>query len=245
MLAGARAAGPVTPRVLGLGGAIALGAWMGYAWVPHLGGIDAARRGPAQGRRVALSFDDGPDPRWTPAILEILARCGARVSFFAVGERARRAPDVIRAAAGSGHEIANHSWSHRSLWLCGPQRTRIEVARAHDALAELSGRPPRLFRPPWGMVNAALPAALAACGERAVLWSLQPEGLRPVPADVQVARVLRGIHPGAIVDLHDAEGPSGAPARLAEALPRLIDGLSAAGYELTTVGALLGLDSAG
>jgi peptidoglycan/xylan/chitin deacetylase (PgdA/CDA1 family) len=95
------------------------------------------------------------------------------------------------------------------------------------------------------MVNAALPAALAACGERAVLWSLQPEGLRPVPADVQVARVLRGIHPGAIVDLHDAEGPSGAPARLAEALPRLIDGLSAAGYELTTVGALLGLDSAG
>ena len=89
------------------------------------------------------------------------------------------------------------------------------------------------------MVNAALPAALRACGERAVRWSLQPEGLRPVSAGVQVARVLRGAHPGAIVDLHDAEGTPGAPARLVEALPRMIDGLRAAGYAFTTVGELL------
>jgi peptidoglycan/xylan/chitin deacetylase (PgdA/CDA1 family) len=235
----------VRPRLLGLAPALALGTWIGYAWLPHLGGIGAVRRGPATRRRVALSFDDGPDPRWTPVILEILARHGVRASFFAVGERARRAPDVIRAAAASGHEIGNHGWSHRSLWLCGPRRTQSEVARAHDVLAGIAGRPPRLFRPPWGMVNAALPDVLRACGERAVLWSLQPEGLRPVPARVQVARVLRGIHPGAIVDLHDAEGTRAAPARLAQGLPHLIEGLGAAGYELTTVGALLGLDGAG
>ena len=188
---------------------------------------------------MALTFDDGPDPRWTPIVLDLLARHRVRASFFLVGERARRAPDVVRAIVDGGHEIGNHSWSHRSLWLCGPGQTRSEILRAHDTLAVLTGRPPRFFRPAWGMVNAALPAILRSCGEHTVFWSLQPEGLRPVRARVQVTRVLRGAHPGAIVDLHDAEGTPGAPARLAEALPGMIDSLRAADYAFTTVGELL------
>lgn len=225
-----------------LGASLALGAlaaWAGYAWLPHVVPLGGIRRGPTAGRRVALTFDDGPDSRWTPVILDLLARYQARASFFLVGERARQAPDVVRAIVEGGHEVGNHSWSHRSLWLCGPHRTRGEIARAHDTLAALTGQAPRFFRPAWGMVNAALPAALRACGERAVFWSLQPEGLRPVGAVVQIARVLRSAHAGAIVDLHDAEGTPGAPARLAAALPRMIEGLRDAGYALTTVGDLL------
>jgi peptidoglycan/xylan/chitin deacetylase (PgdA/CDA1 family) len=186
-----------------------------------------------------LTFDDGPDRRFTPAVIDLLARHRVRATFFLIGERARQAPGVVGALVDGGHEIGNHSWSHQSLWFCGPAATRREVARAHDVLAALSGGPPRFFRPPWGMVNAALPAALRACGERAVLWSIQPEGLRPVRAGIQVARVLRRAHPGAIVDLHDAEGTPRAPARLIEALPRIIDGLREAGYDFTTVGELL------
>lgn len=225
-----------------LGGALALGAltaWVGYAWLPHLVALGGIRRGPIAGRHIALTFDDGPDTRWTPVILDLLARYHVRASFFLVGERARQAPDVVRAIVDGGHEVGNHSWSHRSLWLCGPHRTRSEISRAHDTLAALTGRPPRFFRPAWGMVNAALPAALRACGERAVFWSLQPEGLGPVRAVVQVARVLGRAHAGAIVDLHDAEGTPGAPARLVEALPRMIDGLRVRNYTLTTVGELL------
>lgn len=225
----------------GVGGVVlgAVGAWIGYAWLPHLHMRQRVRRGRRSPARVALTFDDGPDPHWTPVILETLAKRDVRGSFFLIGERARRAPDVVRAIAAGGHDIGNHSWSHRSLWASGPMRTRLEIVRAHELLTALSGRAPRFFRPPWGMVNAALPAVLRDCGERAVLWSVQPEGLFPVSPARQVAHVLRRAHAGAIVDLHDAEGTRGAPARLATALPALIDGLRAAGYRFATVGELL------
>jgi peptidoglycan-N-acetylglucosamine deacetylase len=219
------------------GGALA---WVGYAWAPHLFTPLCVWRAPrGAGRRIALTFDDGPDPRFTPRVLDILAARAVRASFFLVGERAARAPHTVRAIAAAGHEIASHGWSHRSLWLCGPARTDEEIGRARTTLGELAGTPPVLFRPPWGMVNAAMFAALRRHRQRCVFWSIQPEGLRPAPAEAQVRRVLRRAHPGAIVDLHDAEGTRTAPARLCEALPAMIDGLAAAGYGFGTVGELL------
>jgi len=229
-------------RAVGAAAAITMGAvatWVGYAWVPHLTPRGRLRRGPASTSRVALTFDDGPDVQWTPLVLDILAKLGVSASFFLIGERARRAPGLVRAMAGAGHEIGNHSWSHRSLWLCSPTRTRFEVLHAHAALSDLAGQAPRFFRPPWGMLNAALPAALRDCGERVVLWSIQPEGLVPVRAERQVDHVLRRASAGAIVDFHDAEGLAGAPARLVAALPAIIGGLRAAGYEFATIGQLL------
>jgi peptidoglycan-N-acetylglucosamine deacetylase len=196
-------------------------------------------RGSGRGRRLALTFDDGPDPAWTPRILDTLAAAGVRATFFLVGERAARAPALVRAMAGAGHEIGNHSWSHRSLWLSGPRQTDDEIGRAHALLADLAGQAPRHFRPPWGMVNAAMFPVLRRWQERCVFWSIQSEGLRRQPAPRQAAHVLRRAHPGAIVDLHDAEGVAGAPARLHEALPALIQGLRAAGYGLVTVAELL------
>ena len=215
-------------------------AWLGYAWVAHLATPFCVHRAPrAAGRRIALTFDDGPDPAWTPRVLDALAGPGVRGTFFLVGDRATRAPATVRAIADAGHEIASHGWSHRSLWLCGPRRTAEEIDRAQDALAALTGAAPRFFRPPWGMVNAAMFPMLRARRLRPVFWSIQPEGLRPASADAQAAYVVRRAHPGAIVDLHDAEGAPGAPARLVAALPAMIEGLRAAGYELATVGELL------
>src|SRR6185436_1670048 len=134
---------------------------------------------------------------------------------------------------------ANHSWSHRNLWFCGPGGTIEQVRRGHDALADLTGAPPRHFRAPWGMVNAAMFSAVRAAGERSVFWSIQPEGQRPAPAARQVDHVLGRAHPGAIVDLHDAEGTPAAPARLLDALPALIEGLRERGYAFATVAELL------
>lgn len=218
----------------------AAAAWMAYAWGAHLLTPASVWRGPATARRIALTFDDGPDPAWTPRVLELLAGRGVRASFFLVGERAARAAETVRGIAAEGHEVASHGWSHRSLWLCGPKRTAVEIARAHEVLGELAGRAPRHFRPPWGMVNAAMFAALRRCGERCVFWSIQPEGLSPAPAERQVSHVLVRVHPGAIVDLHDAEGTPRAPERLLAALPPMIDGLRDVGYELVTVAELLG-----
>ncbi|HSE93532.1 MAG TPA: polysaccharide deacetylase family protein, partial [Methylomirabilota bacterium] len=146
---------------------------------------------------------------------------------------------VVRAIADAGHEVGNHGWSHTSLWRCGPRRTAEEIGRAHDTLGELAGRAPRHFRPPWGMVNAAMFPLLRRFGERCVFWTVQSEGLVPRPGPAQAGYVLHRARPGVIVDLHDADGVAGAGARLADALPPMIDGLRAAGYDLVTVAELI------
>ena len=215
-------------------------AWLTYAWGAHAATLFCARRGDPSSRRIALTFDDGPDPVHTPRVLDLLDGLGARGTFFVVGDRAARARAVVAETAARGHEVASHGWSHANLWVCGPRRTWREIERSHALIGEITGRPPTHFRPPWGAVNAAMFPLLRRVGERCVLWSIQPEGLRPVTAPIQVDRVLSAAHPGAIVDLHDAEGTSGAPERLIEALPRMVAGLRASGYELTTVTEVLG-----
>ncbi len=213
--------------------------WAAYSLGAHLLTLGCAWRGPRSARRVALTFDDGPDPEFTPRVLDLLERAGVRGTFFVIGERAARAPAVVTALAARGHEIGNHTWSHTNLWKCGPRRTASEIRRAHDLLAGLTGRPPRLFRPPWGAVNLAVFPAVRRIGARCVFWSIQPEGLRPTDAAIQAARVVRRAYPGAIVDLHDAEGTPRAPERLLEALPPMIAGLRERGFAFATVGDLL------
>jgi len=208
-------------------------AWAAYAWLPHL--LTRTCSGPANCDAIALTFDDGPDPIWTPRVLDILAARGAHATFFVIGRRAKAAPEVTRAIADAGHEVANHTWSHPRLWACGPRLTHEEIARCHDTIGEQTGVAPRHFRPPWGMVNAAMWRALKQTGERCIFWSLQPEGRRARSAETQARYVVTRARPGAIVDLHDAEGVAGAPARLVAALPAMLDGLFGAGYRLTTV----------
>ena len=217
----------------------AAAAWVAYAWGAHLLTPGCVWRGPATRRRIALTFDDGPDAAWTERTLALLDRERVCASFFLVGERAARARETVRRIAAAGHEIGSHGWSHRSLWLCGPRRTEDEIGRAQGFLSDAVGRPVRHFRPPWGMVNAAMFGALRRHGQRCVFWSIQPEGLRAVPAALQVERVVHRAHPGAIVNLHDAEGVRDAPERLLAALPPMIAGLRELDYEFTTVGELL------
>lgn len=224
-----------------IGPALALGAaaWVGWAWVPHLATPACTWRGPRTGRRVALTFDDGPDPEWTPRVLDLLAAAGVRATFFVIGERAAKAPGVVKRITAEGHEVANHSWSHRNLWFCGPATTREQIRRAHDTIADLTGLAPHHFRPPWGMVNAAMFSAVRTTSERIVFWSIQPEGRRPTSSDRQVTYVLGHAHGGAIIDLHDAEGTPRAPERLVHALPKMIAGLRERGYKPVTVTDLL------
>jgi peptidoglycan/xylan/chitin deacetylase (PgdA/CDA1 family) len=113
------------------------------------------------------------------------------------------------------------------------------VTRGHDVIADIAGAPPRFFRPPWGMTNLALFPLLRRLGTPCVFWTVQTEGRRPAPAPVQIERASRRARPGAIFDLHDADGVPGAGQRLVDALPSMIRALKADAYALAPLSVLL------
>ena len=216
-------------------------AWAGYGWGAQVAlPVLAVRQGPVGRRRVALTFDDGPDPRWTPRLLEVLAAGEVRATFFVVGERAARHADLLRAIVAGGHEVGTHSWAHRNAWLLEPRASAAEVRREAHAVEALTGGPCRFFRPPWGIVNLATLRAARQAGLTTVLWSLQPEGLGARDPGRQLDYLARRLGDGTIVDLHDAPGLPGAPERLLRLLPGLLGLLSDRGLAPVTVGTLLG-----
>jgi peptidoglycan/xylan/chitin deacetylase (PgdA/CDA1 family) len=113
------------------------------------------------------------------------------------------------------------------------------VTRGHDVIADIAGVPPRFFRPPWGLTNLALFPLLRKLGTPCVFWTAQTEGRRPAPAPVQIERARRRARPGAILDLHDADGVPGAGQRLVDALPSMIRALKADAYALVPLSDLL------
>jgi len=197
----------------------------------------AAARG-----EVALSLDDGPDPEVTPRVLELLARRGARATFFCIGERAARHPDLVRAIAGAGHAVENHSLRHRhDFALLGPRRYVAEIGAAQDTLAALAGAAPRFFRAPAGLRNPFLDLALTRLGLQLVSWTRRGYDTRNADAADVLARLTRALAPGDILLLHDGHavrGANGAPVLL-DVLPRLLDALQAAALRPVTLRAAL------
>jgi peptidoglycan/xylan/chitin deacetylase (PgdA/CDA1 family) len=199
--------------------------------------------GVAAGRElVGLTFDDGPDPDVTPAVLDVLDAAGATATFFCIGERVERHPDVITAIRARGHGVENHSYSHpNSFALRGRRGLAREIVRAQSAIEQSGGGRPSLFRAPAGIQNPLLYAALAAAGLSLVSWTRR--GFDTVTHDgVRVAsRLSRALSPGDILLLHDgssARDRSGRPVVL-EALPRLLDEMSRKGLRSEALHAML------
>jgi peptidoglycan/xylan/chitin deacetylase (PgdA/CDA1 family) len=190
----------------------------------------AARRG-----EVALTFDDGPDPRVTPAVLDCLERYGVRASFFCIGRRAETHPEVIAETVRRGHRVENHSYSHPAAFACYPSAAlRRELRRAQDALQRAGGVRPRFFRAPAGFRGPLLERELAAAGLQLASWSRR--GFDTVSRDPgRVARrLLRGAAGGEVLLLHDgsaARDRGGEPVVLA-ALARVLDELARRGLKV-------------
>ncbi|MFI6356211.1 polysaccharide deacetylase family protein [Streptomyces sp. NPDC050743] len=175
---------------------------------------------------VALTFDDGPDPRSTPLFLRLLAERGVHATFFLLGAQAHRSPGLVREIAGAGHEIGIHGWLHRPLLLRGPRATHDDFARARDTVASITGRAPTLFRPPYGVMSTAAHLAARRLGLTPVLWTCWGEDwtARATPASVH-RTVTRDLDGGGTILLHDSDCTSapGAWRSALGALPRILD----------------------
>lgn len=186
---------------------------------------------------VALTFDDGPDPASTPALLDLLKSRGARATFFVVGERVRSHPELVRRCQAEGHELGNHSHGH-SPWLNfrlrrGMQR---EIAACQEALAATTGLRPRYYRPPVGLRNPSVHPACTALDLCVIGWQVRSLDTSSRTAKAVVERVLRQIRPGGIVLLHDGKEPR---ERLLAITQGVLHGLETRGLRAVTVGELL------
>lgn len=183
---------------------------------------------------VALTFDDGPDPRWTPAVLAMLRAHHAHATFFLVGEHALAHRDLVADLLADGHEIGNHTFDHPHLPALGDAAIREEIARGEQAIVDAGAPAPTLFRPPIGLTDERVAAATRDAGLRTVLWRGCVEHfVNHQPVAVGVSRMLDGVRPGAILLAHDGGIPD--RSRTMQALPLLLDGLKARGYRVVTV----------
>ena len=180
---------------------------------------------------VALTFDDGPHPVTTRAILETLARGSHKATFFVVGHKVDRHPEVVREIVEAGHGVAIHGYEHERLYAFKPPtRVLADIRRCQEALERACGKRPVLFRPPIGHVSSRTAVGARRAGVSIVGWTVRGyDGSSQASAERVRARVLAGLADGAIILLHDtAERDEFEPASLA-ALPGIIEALDARG----------------
>ncbi len=191
--------------------------------------VDAVVRGPRGARGVALTFDDGPHPRWTPRVLETLAEHGAKATFFLVGNKAEQHPEIVRAILDAGHAVGLHSYAHDRLFaLRREARVREDLERGIAALEKLTGERPTLFRPPIGHTNPAVARACDRLDLTVVGWTISGhDGLASARVEDVVARVRRDLRDGAIILLHDAPERGNREPAAVKALPAILDAIAA------------------
>jgi peptidoglycan-N-acetylglucosamine deacetylase len=189
-------------------------------------------------RMVALTFDDGPTDAVVDSILLTLAPRRVHATFFVVGNELARAPNAAAKLIAAGHELGNHSYSHRPLAFMSPGRIRSEVVRTDSAIRALGYRGAIPFRPPYGVKLIGLPRFLARSGRPTIMWDVEPDSYADVAATSKgiVRHVLERVRPGSIIVLH-IWYPSRSTSL--HAVGPLIDSLKARGYFAGSVGDLL------
>jgi peptidoglycan/xylan/chitin deacetylase (PgdA/CDA1 family) len=202
---------------------------------------EVVSRGDAEGNRVALTFDDGPHPVTTPRVLAALEAAGVKATFFVLGAKAERYPDVLRAIASAGHAIGVHGYDHNRLYaFLPPSVVAADIQRTSLVVEREVGVKPKWFRPPVGQVSPRTAAGARRAGLPIVVWSVRGlDGVAGRSAEQVAARVERGLVPGAIVLLHDAaEHDDHEPASIA-ALPRVLESAAKKGLVAVTLDELL------
>jgi peptidoglycan/xylan/chitin deacetylase (PgdA/CDA1 family) len=192
--------------------------------------------------RIALTFDDGPDPAHTRAVLDLLDARGHRATFFVIGARAEAAEALLVEIAKRGHALGNHSWAHSHATPFLPVgRLAADLERAQALLARAGGKPPRWFRPPIGILSPRVVQAAERVGLQLVGWSATArDGIASATVEGALARLERALKPGAILVLHDAAERGGRAPIAPAVLERLLRVLDERGLKSVTLDELVG-----
>jgi peptidoglycan-N-acetylglucosamine deacetylase len=199
-------------------------------WFPALAGL--GDRG-----HVALTFDDGPDPRTTPRFLGLLGARRTRATFFLLGSMVARAPGLAADLVAAGHEVGVHGWDHRYTLLRGPRAVRDDIARGRDAVAAATGAVPAFYLPPYGVLSTAALAAARQLGMTPLLWTCWGrEWVAGATSDSVFATIRRDLTGGATVLLHDSDctSPPGSCLSGLGAVPALLDECAERGWRVGT-----------
>ena len=188
------------------------------------------------GHKIALTFDDGPHPRYTPQILDILDEYNIKATFFVVGVNAKYYPEALELIAQRGHEIANHTYTHPHVSSIDTEKLKREVEDCESEILSLVDERTKLFRPPEGMIDESILGALNKLDYKVVLWNIDTRDWAHTPAEKISEHVISNISDGDIILMHDYIGKnSPTPQALRLFLPVLIE----RGYKFVTISELI------
>jgi len=206
---------------------------------------DTIYRIPSSEKVVALTFDDGPSPVWTPRILDVLKEARVKATFFMLGMHVQRYPDVARRVAEEGHEIGNHTYDHHGVFYYKPEELNREVGDAEKIIKSITGVKTKYFRPPKAWLTRKEKEQLKDMGYETVLWSLNSKDWVTFDDRYIVNYILHHVRPGDILLFHDSGGvfkPEGGKRKeTVKAVSRLIEKLRERGYRFVTISQLLDL----
>lgn len=184
------------------------------------------------GKRIALTFDDGPHPSKTKKILDILDKYDVKATFFIIGSNAEYYPDIVAQEVARGHEVANHSYSHTNLSKCTAEQIKREIELADRAIEKASGVKPRLFRPPEGAYSENSVKIARELGKNTIIWTVDTMDWANRTADDIIKNIKSNVRSGSIILFHDFTSPK---AHTIEALETIIPYLKSQGFEFVTV----------
>ena len=187
-------------------------------------------------KKVALTFDDGPDTYYTPQILEILKRNDIKATFFIVGLRAQAHPEMVRRMVNEGHSIGNHTWDHPLLSKLPPDRVKEQVQKTEQLLYKITGFNTAMFRPPYGSTTSQVTNEISSLGYKMIDWSIDTRDWDKTPVPQIMNYVSTELYPGGIILQHCAGGDL---SNTVKALPQIISSLKSKGYSFVLVQDLL------
>jgi peptidoglycan/xylan/chitin deacetylase (PgdA/CDA1 family) len=236
----------VSPLIISVSvaGILLAGGAVTYYEYHGIGCQEGIIRGGPHEKVVAITFDDGPNPKYTPQLLDILKNKGVKATFFVVGLHVKKYPDIAKRIVDEGHDIGNHTYTHKDLV---PSTRRMVLAQVHKTehvIKKVTGVRTNLFRPPRGIYSSAVRRLLVDEKKyRMILWSVSSVDWRGLNPKAILRRIVRYLRPGAILLFHDSgalvrrEGAS--RENTIDALPMVIDHLKAKGYEIITITEML------